>query len=55
MLKKRKTPRKRCNRCEHLVYTYIPNTNKYGYKCEITGKQHSYLDLQLCKTFKKKI
>ncbi|HBJ2623692.1 TPA: hypothetical protein LA827_003500 [Clostridium botulinum] len=54
-VKKRKTPRKRCNRCVHLIYTYIESINKYGYKCEITGQRRGYLDLKLCNDFKKKI
>lgn len=52
--KKRKSPRKRCNKCEHLIYAYIASINKYGYKCEITGKRHGYLELQLCNEFKRK-
>lgn len=55
LLKKRKPPRKRCNRCIHLIYAYIESVNKYGYKCEVTNKRHSYLDLQQCKDFKNKI
>ena len=51
---KRRTPRKRCNRCEFLEYAYMKHKKKYGYVCQKSRKQKTYTELTLCNEFKKK-
>ena len=53
--KKRRTPRKRCNRCEFFEYSYIKNWKKYGYVCKKSDKAKPYTALTQCNKFKKKI
>ena len=54
LLRRRKPPRKRCNRCEHFAYTYIPKTRKCGYICTLKGKQAWYTELVYCDKFQKR-
>ena len=45
----KKPARKRCNTCEHFVYSVNANTKSAGYRCEITGRfTRNYKQLVLC-------
>ena len=45
----KKPARKRCNTCEHFIYSVNPSTNKASYCCEVTGKfAKDYKQLEHC-------